>query len=120
MKEAEWIVCSHPKQQIEKSRESSRFSRLVQTIDNVQVGQAFWLFTEVDALTREVSEAGEIEAFKAHDLDTRFGWMEPRKNIFSALSRQKRKTSLEGGLIGAETVTAFLRELRSQFVGDCN
>lgn len=44
--------------------------------------------------------------------------MEPRKNIFSALARQKRKASLEGCFVHAEAVAAFLRELRSQFVGD--
>ena len=46
--------------------------------------------------------------------------MEPRKNIFSALLRQKRKTGLESCLVGAEAVAAFLRQLRSQFVGDCD
>jgi hypothetical protein len=46
--------------------------------------------------------------------------MEPSKNIFSALSRQKRKTGLESCLVGAEAIAAFLWQLRSQFVGDCD
>src|SRR5258708_1260314 len=120
MKEAERTLCSHPEQQIEKSRESGRFSRFVRTIDDVQVGKALWFLTEVDALIGEVSKASQIEAFEAHELCILFECMKPRENIFSALSRQNRKTSLEGCLVRAEAVAAFLWKLRSQFVGDCD